>query len=293
MYRLKHGLIREGRKHADWGQFIEPDRELESLKDPNEKLNVFIPSGLKADFMPFLGHDPLFDSIAGKIIAQRDQMSYEEQCSGKYYFDCFRILQHQRDNINRIAEVGTYLGGSSCIFAGLVSHFDFELDLIEAHKDFLIYTYERIRRAFPEATQKIRLFYGDLPSYIKNVAAIEKQNQILFHHDASHNFNQVVNDIASISFVKDKSHGLMIQDTHLRASVNNYVFVDAAVLAIFGFNVKYLPLGIKHAQPTEPGYSGSTYFIDQHPEGFYIPFNQNHFHYPHRSMSLSEMDTVE
>lgn len=293
MYILKHGLIREGRKDPEWGQFISPDRTLESISDPNEKLNVYIPSGIKADFSAHLRRNTLFDSIVERIVAQRNIMNYEEQCSGKYYFDCFNVLQNLTGKINRIAEVGTYLGGASCIFAGCMSTFNFELDLIEAKKEFLLYTYERIRRAFPDSVTRVRLFLGDMPTYIKNVVQVENQNKILFHHDAGHNFNQVVNDLASLYFIKEKTHSLIIQDTHLRsAKVHNYIFVDAAVFAIFGFNMRFAELGIKHSSATEPAYAGQTYFIDNHSEGFYIPFDQNTFQYPHSSMKLDKIDVV-
>lgn len=293
MYILKHGLIREGRKSAEWGTFILPDAELETIKDPNEKLNVYIPSGNKADFNPFLHRDAIFDSIVEKIVAQRTVMNYEEQCSGKYYFDVFNILQELKGKVRRVAEVGTFLGGASCIFAGCAEAFDFELDLIEAKKEFLLYTYERIRRAFPQVIGKVRLFLGDLPSYVKNVVQHEEQTNILFHHDAGHNFNQVVNDLASLSFIKDKAHSLMIQDTHLRsAKVQNYIFVDAAIFAVFGFDLTFAQFGARFNQSTEPAYFGKSYFIDNHSEGFYIPFDQNKFHYPHPSMTLAEIDTV-
>lgn len=293
MYTLKHGLIREGRKHPEWGKFISPDKELENYSDPNEKLNVYIPSGNKADFTPFLNINPIFDSVVAKIIEQRKIMTYEEQCSGKYYFNCFEILRSLQGRINRVAEVGTYLGGASCIFAGSANHFDFELDLIEAKKEFLLFTYERIRRAFPEATSKIRLFLGDLPTYVKNVVMKETTSNILFHHDAGHNFNQVVNDLASLYFIKDKTHGLIIQDTHLRsAKIQNYIFVDAAVFAVFGFDLAFIEIGAKFANSTEPAYAGKSYFIDNQAEGFYIPFEHNTFKYPHHSMTLNEIDTV-
>lgn len=293
MYVFKHRLIRECRKDPEWGTFITPDRELENIANPNEKLNVYIPSGIKADFTHFYHKNPLFDSIIERIVAQRSIMDYEEQCSGKYYFDCFNILNLLNGKVKRIAEVGTYLGGASCIFAGCIQPFNLELDLIEAKKEFLLYTYERIRRAFPESISKVRMFLGDLPTYIERVVQHENQDKILFHHDAGHNFNQVVNDIASISFVKDKAHGLIVQDTHLRsANIKSYIFVDAAIFSIFGFNLKYAEIGAKFPQSTVPAYAGKSYFIANHPEGFYIPFDQNQFQYPHPTMKLEEINTV-
>lgn len=293
MHILKYGLIREARKDPEWGKFISPDAELENLPDPNTKLNVYIPSGIKADLSPFLNQNTLFDNIVNKIVQQRDTMSYEEQCSGKYYFDCFTLLQSLNGKVKRIVEVGTYLGGASCIFAGCANSFNIEIDLIDAKKEFLLYTYERIRRAFPESVAKIRLFYGDLISYVKNVALHEQQTDILFHHDAGHNFNHVVNDISSLYYIKDKAHSLIIQDTHLRsAKVQNYIFVDAAIFAVFGFNAKFAEIGVKFAAASQPAYAGKTYFIDNHSEGFYIPFELNQFHYPHPSMGLENIDTT-
>lgn len=292
MYITKHGLLREGRKDPEWGTFISPDPELAQIADPNEKLKVYIPSGNKADFSHVVGHNPMFDSIVRKIVAQRDTMTYEEQCSGKYYFDCFTIIQQLRSGINRIVEAGPYLGGASCVFAGCVEEFGIELDLIDAKKEFLLYTHERIRRAFPNAVSKVRLFYGNMHAYITNVVQKENQTKILFHHDAGHNYNQVLNDLASLYFVKDKVTGLIIQDTHLRsANVGNYIFVDAAVFSAFGFNAKYLGIGVQFPQTTQPAYAGQTYFLEKNPEGFFIPFDQNSFQYPHPTMKLEDMDT--
>lgn len=292
MYITKHGLLSEGKKDAEWGTFISPDKELESLENPNDKLNVFIPSGIKADFTGVMGINNKFDAIVNKIILQRDKMSYEEQCSGQYYFDCFIIVEKLQKQIARIAEVGTYLGGASCIFAGCAEEFNIELDLIEAKKEFLLYTYERLRRAFPNAAKKVRLFYGNMHAYITNVVQKEKQTKIMFHHDAGHNYNQVLNDIASLYFVREKTTGLIIQDTHLRsAKVDNFIFVDAAVFSAFGFAAKFTEIGMKYSQTTQPNYKGQTYFIDQHPEGFFIPFAENSFQFPHPTMTLEEIDT--
>ncbi len=289
MYILQGGLTSVSSKDPEWGTFIAPDKELEKLRDPNEKFNAYIPSGNKADFSPFLSLDPLFTSIVAKLIAQRAEINFEDQCSAKYYFDCFSILKKMKGKVRRIAEAGTYLGGASCVFAGCVQPFELELDLIDAKKEFLLFTYERIRRAFPEAITKVRLFFGDIPTYVKNVVAKEDQTDILIHHDASHNFNEVVRDLASLYYVKEKLHGIIIQDTHLRsAKLDRYIFVDAAVYAIFGFNIHFMELGAKFGRSTEPAYAGKTYFIDHHAEGFYLPFGLNHFLYPHPNMKMEE-----
>jgi len=273
----------------DWGTFIEPDRDLENYADINEKYKINIPSGRKANFEPFVGKNYLFDSIIQRVIPQREQIKFEDQCSSKYYYDMFNALRSNLGEVNRVAEVGVYLGGASVIFAGCLIPMNLTLDLIDPNKVFLQFTYERIRRAFPEAASRVRMFLGDLPTYVKKVMLIEQNVTSFIQHDGSHNFNEVVKDLASLSFVKDRVKGLAIQDTHLRsADIDFYTFVDAAVYTVFGYNMKFGELGVKFPTPSEPGYQYSTYFLDNHPEGMYIPFNQNHFRYPHASSPLDK-----
>ena len=289
MYILKGGLTSVSRKDPEWGSFINPDLDLGNFKDPNEKIQAYIPSGYKADFMPFLGLNLEFDKMVAKIVAQRTEINFEDQCSAKYYFDIFNLIKNLNTKVRRVVEVGTFLGGASCIFAGVACQSDLEIDLIDAKKEFLLFTYERIRRAFPEAISKVRLFFGDLPTYVKTVVDKEAQEGILIHHDACHNYNEVLRDLASLYFVKDKIQGLMIQDTHLRsAKLDRYIFVDAAVYSIFGFNLKYQEIGTKFPEATEPAYNGQTYFAKNHSEGFYVPFDVNPFLFPHPSMKMDE-----
>lgn len=112
----------------------------------------------------------------------------------------------------------------------------------------------------------------------------------MIHHDGSHNFNEVVKGLASLYFVRDKVHGLAIQDTHLRsAKLGLYTFVDAAVYSVFGYQMQYHETGSKYPGGTNPAFAYSTYFLSDQTEGMYIPFAQNTFRYPHPTMTLDDI----
>ncbi|MFC2049308.1 hypothetical protein ACFLR2_01380 [Chlamydiota bacterium] len=277
----------------NWGTFISPDRDLENLPNPNEKYQITVLSGHKANFSALQSQNPFFDSITTKITEQRATIHFEDQCSGAYYFDIFNITEANKQKINKIVEVGVFMGGASCILAGQIEDSAIELDLVDANPVFLRFTYERIRRAFPKAALRVRLFFGDLPTYVKNVLSHAHKSKHLIHHDASHNFNEVVRDLASLSFVQDKIVGLMIQDTHLRSSnIHYYVFVDAALYAVFGSNMQYLEIGSKYSDNTNPAFEEEgygTYFLGGHPEGIYIPFFPGLFRYPHARVKLEHL----
>lgn len=167
---------------------------------------------------------------------------------------------------------------------------DVELDLVDINQTYLQFAYERLRRIFPHAASKVRMFYGDLPTYVQNVLLAEEGVRTLVHHDGAHDFCQVVKDLSALYFVRDRVHGLAIQDTHLRCSnVEFFNFVDAAVYAVFGVDVRYDPLGTVY-EPDSPllnpnQYFGN-YFMAGQPEGMYISFAQNEFRYPHPTMAL-------
>lgn len=274
----------------DWGTFISPDERMQHCANPNDIANVSILTGSKADFKPVKGKNALFDSVVDKIIKQRDSISFEDQCSGQYYYDIFTQIRASLPDFNRIAEVGVYAGGSSCVIAGCIEDADTELDLIDLNKDYLRFSYERIRRLFPKVAARTRLFFGDLPTYVKNVMLDDQQHQYLVHHDAAHMFNIVVRDLASLYYVRNKIYALMIQDTHLRGgNVNSFLFVDAALYAIFGDGLQYAELGVKFGAPTHPAFQynmDGTYFNSNLPEGMFVPFALTHFRYPHPSIKL-------
>jgi len=287
---LKNIYLPQSISETDWGTFIAPEEKFHSYDNPYEIADIPIFSGYKAEFAPLRFRNALFDSVTEKIISQRNTITFEDQCSAKYYFDIFNVSQEVLPKINRIAEVGVYTGGASCIIAGCIEDTDTELDLIDVNKNFLRYSYERIRRLFPKAAARTRLFFGDLPTYVKKVMLDEQQRRYLIHHDASHTFNVVVRDLAALSFVKDSIYGLMIQDTHLRGgNINSFLFVDAALFAVFGDNMRYIELGVKFPQVTDPAFhynEEGTYFNSNQAEGMFIPFAQIQFRYPHPSIKM-------
>lgn len=292
MSTVKNFYLPSSVSHPDWGTFISPDQALQDCADPQPLSKAQVISGIKADFAPWKNKNADFDAVINKIIQQRDSVTFEDQCSGQYYFDIFAVTQHaiKNDNIKRIAEVGVYMGGASCILAGAIQDTDVELDLIDVDKNYLRFSYERIRRLFPQVAARTRLFFGDLPTYVKNVMQTDEQKPYLIHHDASHVFNVVLRDLTALSYVQDKVHGLMIQDTHLRSgNINSCLFVDAALYAIFGSDFRYYELGIKLSETTSPAFQYSdhgTYFNSNQAEGMFIPFSNANFRYPHPSIKF-------
>jgi hypothetical protein len=198
-------------------------------------------------------------------------------------------VQESVGKITRVVEVGVFMGGSSVILAGCCQLFGLELDLIDISKPRMLFTRERIRRTFPDSCGKIRLFNGDLPTYVRDVLLKENDQKVLVQHDGSHLFNQVVRDLSSLWFIREKLHGLAIQDTHLRGIPDNFNFVDAAVYAIFGLDLKFKPIGAKvgnNPVMTTPNQYEGNYFLPNAPEGMYIPFPENTFKYPHPLIPL-------
>ena len=189
--------------------------------------------------------------------------------------------------------MGVFMGGSSSILAGNIENTTIQLDLVDFGSEYLRITYERIRRTFPEVAKRTRLFLGDLPTYTKAVLLNETNTKNLIHHDASHNFNEVIRDLGALSFVQNKVNGLIIQDTHLRGgNPSTAFFVDAALYAVFGGNMPFYELGIKLPLPTEPSFDNSKfgiYFIDNQAEGMYIPFELVKFRYPHNSIPIEAL----
>lgn len=276
------------------GGFIEPDRELETLDDPNEKLKIEIYSGYKAmnHAKSLTGQNRFFDEIYER--ARGLPLPYEDQCTDQYYFDLVQTLRDFAGEYGRVVEVGVYMGGASSVLAGCAERFDFDLDLVDISEPFLLYSYERIRRLFPEAAKRVRLFHGDVPSYVATVLTElpEGAPKHLIHHDGAHDFNQVVRDLAALSFARDKIHSIIAQDTHLRGTLEHMNFVDMALYAVFGLDMNYAPIGTRYqdwdSRTTPNKYQGN-YFIADAPEGFVVPMAWNEFKYPHSSMTLEGM----
>jgi len=271
------------------GVFIEPDPELAELADPNSKLGIEIFSGhrawLKGDLVA--GRNRFFDSIAERLHATK--LTYEDQCTALYYFDLVRTLRDLAGEFDRVVEVGVYMGGASAVFGGCIERFDFDLDLVDINARFLLFSYERIRRAFPESAHRVRLFHGDVPSYVKNVLTVENLGKCIVHHDGAHDFNQVVKDLSALSFVREKLHAIIAQDTHLRGTIKHMNFVDMALYAVFGTELAYAPIGTSYEVGdgrTAPNEYQGNYFLPGVPEGIVLPIAANAFRYPHPSMTL-------
>lgn len=272
------------------GLFIDPDTELEAMTNPNDKLGVPIFSGYQAlrHADAFLGRNRLFDEIVGKLLGLN--LPYEDQCSVKYYFDLVAALRNASGEFERVVEVGCYMGGSASIIAGIIDRFDCDFDIVDISEKALLFTFERIRRAFPEAAKRIRLFHGTLPQYVaQSLEAVEKA-RIIVHHDGAHDFVQVTKDLASLSFLRDRLHSLIIQDTHLRGTIESCNFVDMAIYAVFGTEVAYQSIGSAYssaqADLMNPNRYQGNYFMPDVPEGIIIPMNDNSFKYPHPMLPL-------
>jgi hypothetical protein len=274
-----------------FGTFISPDPTLETLADPNEKLGLPIFTGFRAvdQAHDFVGINRIFDGIWKRL---RDTpLVCEDQCSGKYYYDLVSTLRDFNGAFSRVVEVGVYMGGASAVLAGCIGPFDFDLDLVDLNADFLRYSYERVRRMYPEAACRVRLFHGDLPSYIRNVMLDEAPLPTIIHHDAAHDFNGVVRDMAALSFVRYQIHAIIAQDTHLRGTLAHMNFVDMAMYAVFGLDMNYAPIGSSYAADnpiTLPNEFQGNYFLPNQPEGVVLPMAVNRFVYPHPNMSITD-----
>lgn len=273
-----------------FGTFVSPDASLEPLSDPAANLEVTIYSGYRGlkNAQEFQGRNRIFDSI----IERSDivDLNCEDQCSAKYYFDLVQTLRDLNGEFDRVVEVGVYLGGASSVISGCIDNFDFDLDLVDIYLPHLHFAYERIRRLYPESIGRVRLFHGDLPSYVRHVLD-ERDGKYLIHHDGAHDFEQVVRDMASLSFIQERLCAVVAQDTHLRGAAKYMNFVDMAMYAVFGLDLQYAPIGTAYAaydSRTDPNQYQGNYFMPDTPEGFVLPMNVNRFRYPHPAMSIDQ-----
>ncbi|WP_157430647.1 class I SAM-dependent methyltransferase [Actinomadura macra] len=282
------GYIESVAMHDErWGTFLEPDPALPGVENPHDVLGIQILGGHHADLGAFAGHNAVFDRIAARTAGVG--LAYEDQCSAQHYFDIFGCVEREHRDLTRVVDVGVFMGGSSAVLAGCVEPMGLELDLVDANPAYLQFARERVRRIFPGAMPRVRMFFGDLPTYVGRVLRAEEGTRALIHHDGAHDFNQVVKDLSSLYFARDRVHGVALQDTHLRGNIEHYNFVDAAVHAMFGVDVKYEPLGARYAAGTpvtNPNQWNGNYFLADTPEGMYIPFNSVDWKYPHPTMEL-------
>ena len=97
--------------------FLEPDASLVDLpiEELHRRLGIQIYTGHRADLGQFRGLNPVFDDIA--LGASAFAQAYEDQCTARYYYDLFDALYGAAGAINRIVEVGVFMGGASVILA--------------------------------------------------------------------------------------------------------------------------------------------------------------------------------
>lgn len=272
-----------------WGTFLEPASELREAADLQATLNVRTYSGHRARFTEFRGQNRIFDAIVRRIADTK--IPCEDQCSAKHYADVFDVVRAHYGRANRIVEVGVYLGGATQLFAGCLIPMDMTLDLVDVNASFLQFAAERARRTFPESADRVRMFHGDLPTYVDRVLLADTKARSLVHHDGSHDFTQVVKDLSALSFVKERLLGVMLQDTHLRGTIEWCNFVDAAIYAVFGFDVNLVPMGSAYPaghELTNPNQYQGNYFMPGAAEGAFVSMESNTFKYPHPSLKLED-----
>lgn len=272
-------------------QLVQPDPALQALSvdELRLRLGLKIESGHRAHFGGCKGQNILLDRIIAKHAAFAS--GYEDQCSVQYYADLFSLLRNAYGEINRIVEVGVFMGGATSILYGCAEIFDLELDLVDINENCLQFTYERIRRTYG-TPKRLRLFRGDLPHYVRDVLALDPGVRAMLQHDGAHSFQQVVLDLGSLYYQRDKIHSLAIQDTHLRGSPRGFRFVDAAVRSIFGADLSFATLGTSYDKSQEimvrPNAYGGNYFLADAPEGMFVPMSSNRFQYPHPDIPFEE-----
>ncbi|MDH7975035.1 class I SAM-dependent methyltransferase [Sphingomonas sp. AR_OL41] len=274
-----------------FGSFIEPDHSVVDVPDLAERLECPIRGGYRAmdHAQHLLGRNRLFDAIWERSCAV--PLHYEDQCSAEYYFDLVKTLRDFNGEFDHLVEVGAFMGGSSSIFAGCMERLDFTLDLVDIHPGRLRFSYERVRRLYPEAAARVRLFHGDLAHYVRAVMMVEPKRATIVHHDGSHEFKQVVKDMASLYYVRDQLFAVIAQDTHLRGSIESTLFVDMALYAVFGTDLKFAPIGAVYGAGDplcDPNRYEGNYFIPGRHEGIVIPMSCNEFRYPHPLQSIDE-----
>jgi hypothetical protein len=275
-----------------FGTFIEPYERAEDIEALKQRLDGQIASGYRSlsDASQFLGQNRIFDRIVRKLEAL--DMRYEDQCSAQYYFDLVRTLRDFNGQFDRVVEVGVFMGGSTSYLTGCIEPFDYDLDLVDVCAPYLLFAYERVRRMYPEAAGRIRLFHGDLPTYVHKVMLHEPQSRSIVHHDGCHEFNQVVKDMGSLSYVQQSIFAVIAQDTHLRGSAKYMNFVDLALNAVFGMDLKYAPIGTVYSENsamTSPDRYFGNYFMPNVAEGVVLPMAVNRFEFPHPAHKIEDL----
>ncbi|WP_010164356.1 hypothetical protein [Sphingomonas sp. PAMC 26617] len=276
---------------ASFGTFIEPDVTLQGCADPAAALDIRVLSGYQArhELTSQTHQNRIVDSIVSRI--GNLSLNYEDQCSPQYYTDLITTLRDMNGQFDRLVEVGVFMGGSSCYFAGCSQFFDFDIDMVDVNIAYLKFAYERVRRTYPEAVGRIRLFHGDLPSYTRHVLSEDQNRRYIVHHDGAHNFDQVVKDMSALYYVREQIFAVIAQDTHLRGAIKHMNFVDLALYAVFGTDLKFAPIGAVYGDETErtrPNRYEGNYFMAGCHEGVVLPMAANRFVYPHPDLCIDD-----
>ena len=272
--------------------FIAPYENATDIAALTERLRSFIGCGYHAASASdsLLGQNRIFDRIVAET--KKLNLTYEDQCSAQYYFDLVRTLRDLNGQFDDVVEVGVFMGGSTSFLAGCSGPFDFDIDLVDVSAAFLRFAYERARQTYPDAAKQMRLFHGDLPTYVNTVALHEPHRRSIVHHDGCHEFSQVVKDMASLSFIRQQLVVVIAQDTHLRGTAKHMNFVDMALYAVFGLDLKFAPIGTvlsEHHHMTAPDAYFGNYFMAGVAEGIVLPMAENRFVYPHSAHRIEHM----
>lgn len=271
-----------------FGEFIEPFTVQADIDQLIQDVQRFTGSRFRAAYsaQSLLGRNRIFDRIVAR--SQQVDLPCEDQCSPLYYFDLVRALRDFAGQYDQVIEVGTFLGGSTAFLAGCIEPFDFDLDLVDIYPPYLRFAYERVRRLYPEAAKRIRLFHGDLASYVQNVMLPGSSTRSIVHHDAAHEFSRVVKDLASLSFVQEDLVAIIAQDTNLRGAPRYMNFVDLALQAVFGSGMSFAPIGPVHPHSSAPDQYFGNYVTGGLPEGMVLPMEANRFVYPHPTHQIAD-----
>jgi hypothetical protein len=286
---FRDGLAEQFADNPQWASFLPAPATLPDGQEPGDLL-----PGRHAQRQVRSADTPnkIWNRIAQRINAYPYATS--DYCTEKHYRDVFEFIRLNSGMIDRFVECGVFQGGLSVVLAGCALAFDFQLDLIDVNPAALHATYHRIRLTFPEALPRIRIFFGELPNYVKTCMREPDFHNAVLHHDGSHRFNIVMRDLASLYYVRKKLHAVLVQDTHLRHSdPAKFCFVDAALAAVFGLDLKYQPIGQTFQTTTYPQLlkqqgEHDVYFLGGRPEGMMIPMAENSFFYPHALHNIDD-----
>lgn len=263
-------------KDPAWGEFISPNPSYEEKQTKSQKR-------IKPDLTTLTGINPILDNILSLITAKgKVGLEEESYISGKCLLDCFNTVSLYANNLQIIIGVELDASYLACVYAGLLNPLNIKLDLVDSDKNRLYKVYATILHYFPEATNKIRLFFGDLPTYTKKVMTAS-MDKCLIHYNGCYGFNDVIRNLGSLYYVKEKVHAIMAQNTHLRSmNLQDFAFVDIALYALFGHQLQFSILGNILQEDESPELHGmKTFCLKQHAEGLHVPFAHNNFRYPH------------